>query len=62
MDEDKKQIHCGKPNCEAENCVCITQDHTGTDEFFKAWTESLEKLDQPTCNITNQDDCENCGS
>lgn len=33
-----------------------------TDAFFDAWTKSLEEQEQPTCNIENQEDCENCGS
>ena len=33
-----------------------------TDAFFDAWLESLEEQEQPTCNIENQEDCENCGS
>jgi len=33
-----------------------------TDAFFDAWTKSLEEMEQPACNIENQEDCENCGS
>jgi len=58
MSEDKKQIHCGKPNCEAENCVCILKSRAG----FNNWLDELEEQEQPTCNIENQEDCENCGS
>jgi len=26
------------------------------------WIEQLEQEEQPTCNIDNPEDCENCGS
>jgi hypothetical protein len=29
---------------------------------FDAWINVLEEEEQPTCNIENQEDCENCGS
>lgn len=29
---------------------------------FDAWISVLEEEEQPTCNIENQEDCENCGS
>lgn len=33
-----------------------------SDAFFDAWTKSLEEMEQPTCNLDNPEDCENCGS
>ena len=46
-------------NCEEkkDNCDC-----KGTANGFDAWLDVLEQEEQPTCNIENQDDCENCGS
>ena len=29
---------------------------------FDAWINVLEEEEQPTCDIENQEDCENCGS
>ena len=29
---------------------------------FSGWLENLEEGEQPTCNIDNPEDCENCGS
>tara|TARA_B110000003_G_scaffold137573_1_gene139323 strand:+ start:8583 stop:8738 length:156 start_codon:yes stop_codon:yes gene_type:complete len=50
-------------NCDCEKnkkvCDCkVTAEHIG----FDAWLEVLEEEEQPTCNIENQEDCENCGS
>ena len=49
-----------KCNCDKnkEECNCVKD----TEAFFDAWTKSLEEQEQPTCNIENQEDCENCGS
>jgi hypothetical protein len=49
-------------NCDCEEnkkvCDCkVTAEHIG----FDAWLEVLEE-EQLTCNIENQEDCENCGS
>jgi hypothetical protein len=35
-----------------------TAEHNG----FDAWINVLEEEEQPTCDIENQEDCENCGS
>jgi len=29
---------------------------------FDQWVDELETKEQPQCNITNQEDCEACGS
>tara|TARA_R110000751_G_scaffold260681_1_gene360047 strand:+ start:665 stop:1018 length:354 start_codon:yes stop_codon:yes gene_type:complete len=29
---------------------------------FDSWLNELEDGDQPTCNVENPEDCENCGS
>jgi len=29
---------------------------------FSSWINDLETDEQPTCNIENPEDCENCGS
>lgn len=41
-----------------EDCECKDKN----EKFLDAWIESLENMEQPTCNIENQEDCENCGS
>ena len=32
------------------------------EDFFKAWTKSLEEMEQPKACSVNNPDCENCGS
>lgn len=46
-------------NCEEKKDSC---DCKGTANGFDAWLDVLEQEEQPTCNIENQEDCENCGS
>jgi hypothetical protein len=29
---------------------------------FDAWIDDMEEQEQPTCNVDNPEDCENCGS
>ena len=29
---------------------------------FDAWIVDMEEQEQPTCNVDNPEDCENCGS
>ena len=41
-----------------DSCDCKSQD----DVFFENWCKSLEDKEQPTCNVENQEDCDNCGS
>ena len=40
------------------NCECKKKD----EDFFKAWTDSLEKMEQPKACEINNPDCDNCGS
>ena len=56
-------------NCDKELCKkgCETAETAETVETaehlgFDAWLEDMEEQEQPTCNIDNQEDCENCGS
>ena len=53
-----------KCTCEKnkEECNCVENTGKVSKDFFDAWCKSLEELEQPTCNIENQEDCENCGS
>lgn len=55
---------CDKEMCE-KGCETVetaetaeTAEHLG----FDAWLEDMEEQEQPTCNIDNQEGCENCGS
>tara|TARA_B110000908_G_scaffold15370_1_gene17514 strand:+ start:344 stop:619 length:276 start_codon:yes stop_codon:yes gene_type:complete len=41
-----------------KDCVCTPKSRAG----FDNWLDELEEQEQPTCNIENQEDCENCGS
>ena len=59
--ENKEYCKCFK----WESCKCCetaetaeTAEHIG----FDAWVDDMEEQEQPTCNIDNQEDCENCGS
>jgi hypothetical protein len=49
-------------NCQCKKhklcSVCKSKDEA----FFEAWTESLEKMEQPQACSVNNPDCENCGS
>tara|TARA_R110001599_G_scaffold298873_3_gene503699 strand:- start:900 stop:1046 length:147 start_codon:yes stop_codon:yes gene_type:complete len=45
-------------NCEKNLKECSCNTIVG----FDAWIEVLEEEEQPTCNIENQEDCDNCGS
>ncbi len=45
-------------NCQNSNETAETVVKNG----FDAWLDVLEQEEQPTCNIENQEDCENCGS
>jgi len=68
MSNDKQYSNC---NCTRNlvACTCIMSEairkeleKKEEEAFFNAWTESLEKMEQPkACNIDNPD-CENCGS
>jgi len=33
-----------------------------TGQEFEDWVNDLEQANQPTCNIENPEQCENCGS
>jgi|LauGreDrversion4_2_1035121.scaffolds.fasta_scaffold60489_2 hypothetical protein len=33
-----------------------------TGQEFEDWVNDLEEAKQPTCNIENPEQCENCGS
>tara|TARA_R100000951_G_scaffold5604_2_gene6072 strand:- start:511 stop:711 length:201 start_codon:yes stop_codon:yes gene_type:complete len=52
----KHLVNCKKLNETAETAE--TAEHNG----FDAWINVLEEEEQPTCDIENQEDCENCGS
>ena len=52
--EDKDKC---KKGCETAK-TAETAEHIG----FDAWIDDMEEQEQPTCNIDNQEDCENCGS
>jgi hypothetical protein len=69
-DDEALNVCCGKPLCTCcdsegiclkENCECHAPNENDA-SFFEAWTKSLEESEQPKCDITNQEDCENCGS
>ena len=45
-------------NCKKLGETAETAEHNG----FDAWINVLEEEEQPTCDIENQEDCENCGS
>lgn len=49
-----------KKGCETAKTpeTAETAEHIG----FDAWIDDMEEQEQPTCNIENQEDCENCGS
>jgi len=54
-------------NCDKnlKECNCqkaVETAETAVGNGFDAWLEVLEEEEQPTCNIENQEDCENCGS
>tara|TARA_R100000900_G_scaffold5882_1_gene6277 strand:- start:1051 stop:1224 length:174 start_codon:yes stop_codon:yes gene_type:complete len=54
-------------NCDKnlQECKCENLNETAetvVKNGFDAWLEVLEEEEQPTCNIENQEDCENCGS
>ena len=52
-------------NCNKNLVVCKCQEVTAevtAVNGFDAWINVLEEEEQPTCNIENQEDCENCGS
>ena len=72
---NNEQMENKKVNCDCERnlvaCACIMADAVQNkiketklddDKFFEAWCKSLEEQEQPTCNIDNPEDCENCGS
>ena len=71
---NKEQIHCGKPTCDMKDCTCakMFSKQTWSDSVdklnknkttgFDSWLNELEDGDQPTCNVENPEDCENCGS
>jgi hypothetical protein len=52
--------NCNKnlQECKCEKIVETVETANG----FDAWLDVLEQEEQPTCNIENQEDCENCGS
>ena len=52
----KQLINCKKLGETAETAE--TAEHNG----FDAWINVLEEAEQHTCDIENQEDCENCGS
>jgi len=47
-----------KDKCQKGCETAETPEHIG----FDAWIDDMEEKEQPTCNIENQEDCENCGS
>jgi hypothetical protein len=47
-----------KEECQKGCETAETAEHIG----FDAWIDDMEEKEQPTCNIENQEDCENCGS
>ena len=54
-------------NCNKNLQECKCQKTAETAESvvvngFDSWINVLEEEEQPTCNIENQEDCENCGS
>jgi len=57
--------NCNKnlQECKCEKAVetAETAETVGL-KGFDAWINVLEEEEQPTCNIENQEDCENCGS
>ena len=71
---NKEKIHCGKPTCDMKDCACakMFSKQTWSDSVdklnenkttgFDSWLNELEDGDQPTCNVENPEDCENCGS
>jgi hypothetical protein len=72
---NKEQIHCGRPTCDMKDCACakMFSKQTWSDSVdklnennkttaFDSWLNELEDGDQPTCNVENPEDCENCGS
>ena len=56
--EDKEYCKCFK----WESCKCCETAETAEHNGFDAWVEDMEEQEQPTCDIDNQEDCENCGS
>ncbi len=50
-----KKCNCAKSAETAETAETVVNG-------FDAWINVLEEEEQPTCNIENQEDCENCGS
>lgn len=55
----EKIINCKKLVETVETAeTAETAKHLG----FDAWLDDMEEKEQPTCNIENQEDCENCGS
>lgn len=55
---------CDKEICEKGCKTAKTPETAETAEHigFDAWIDDMEEQEQPTCNIENQEDCENCGS
>ena len=52
---------CDKKICE-KGCETAKTPETAEHIGFDAWIDDMEEQEQPTCNIENQEDCENCGS
>jgi hypothetical protein len=53
--------NCNK-NLKKCNCAKSVETVETVVNGFDAWINVLEEEEQPTCNIENQEDCENCGS
>lgn len=60
-----KKNHCGRPSCDLSECLCekkLNELIKDSEESFDKWTQELEDGEQPTCNLDNPEECENCGS
>lgn len=74
MSNEQTRIHCGRPTCDKEICSCapgfttekwkesVAMAKKKEEIGFDAWIDDLEESEQPSCNMDNPEDCENCGS
>ena len=73
MSDDQITNKCGRPVCNKELCDCKEFESMDIDKWreslkkhnakaFDSWVTDMAESDQPTCNIENGEDCENCGS
>ena len=56
---------CKKGYEDCASCDCKVEENNLVEESggdFDDWASNLEEAEQPTCNIENPEDCENCGS